>query len=37
MDLSEQQLVDCQKVAYGCEGGWVNVAFDYAITNGLVT
>lgn len=37
MDLSEQQLVDCQKSgSYGCDGGWPQNALDYVFTNGLV-
>jgi len=37
MDLSEQQLVDCQKKGcYGCDGGQENYALEYAVNNGLV-
>lgn len=36
LDLSEQNLVDCQKKCYGCDGGWIDTAFDYVISNGLV-
>lgn len=44
--LSEQQMVDCvnekahPEKAYesaGCEGGWMDDAFDYTITNALCT
>lgn len=27
--LSEQQLVDCSKENYGCNGGWPSKSFDY--------
>lgn len=33
--LSEQQLVDCATVNYGCGGGWVDKALDYVKQNGL--
>lgn len=29
MNLSEQQLVDCEKSSYGCEGGFLTSAFKY--------
>jgi hypothetical protein len=29
--VSEQQLVDCDKRNYGCNGGWYEDAWDYII------
>ena len=31
--LSEQELVDCSKENYGCNGGWMHRAFDFIIKN----
>ncbi|OAY68564.1 Ananain [Ananas comosus] len=32
VSLSEQQVLDCA-VSYGCDGGWVNKAYDFIISN----
>ncbi|KAF4034043.1 Papain family cysteine protease [Phytophthora infestans] len=32
--LSEQQVVDCDKVSYACDGGWPSTALDYAKQSG---
>ncbi|XP_020089329.1 ananain-like [Ananas comosus] len=32
ISLSEQQVLDCA-VSYGCDGGWVNKAYDFIISN----
>jgi C1A family cysteine protease len=29
IDMSEQQLVDCDPVSYGCNGGWMDSAIDF--------
>jgi C1A family cysteine protease len=29
ISLSPQQIVDCDKTSYGCNGGWTQHAFDY--------
>jgi C1A family cysteine protease len=32
-ELSEQQLVDCSKENYGCNGGWMHTAMKFIINN----
>lgn len=33
VSLSEQNLVDCVTANHGCDGGWMNNAFEYIKTN----
>ena len=35
MDFSEQNLVDCDTKSFGCSGGYISTAFDYARIYGL--
>lgn len=35
--LSEQQLVDCDTASSGCEGGYLNKAYEYVINTGGLT
>jgi cathepsin F len=34
VDLAPQQIVDCDKTCYGCNGGWSYLAFQYVIQAG---
>uniref|UniRef100_A0A7E4UMZ7 Pept_C1 domain-containing protein n=1 Tax=Panagrellus redivivus TaxID=6233 RepID=A0A7E4UMZ7_PANRE len=36
LDLSEQELVDCDWISQGCNFGFVNTALEYAVFDGLV-
>lgn len=33
INLSEQELLDCDPISGGCNSGWVNKAFDWVIRN----
>jgi len=35
--LSEQELVDCDKVDHGCQGGMMQNGYDYIKTNGIAS
>ena len=34
--FSEQQVVDCDKTSYGCNGGWETHAFKYLMKSGFI-
>ncbi|KRW99743.1 hypothetical protein PPERSA_07820 [Pseudocohnilembus persalinus] len=35
VDFSEQQVVSCEPISYGCNGGWPEAAFSYVAKKGL--
>lgn len=37
VDLSVQQVVDCDNTCYGCDGGWTDKAWLWVTENGLET
>lgn len=36
LNLSEQELLDCTPVSYGCGGGWTTNAYQYIVDSGGV-
>ncbi|VFQ75939.1 unnamed protein product [Cuscuta campestris] len=37
ISLSEQQLVDCDRISHGCDGGWMEAGFKYITENRGIT
>jgi cathepsin L len=37
VDFSEQQMVSCDTTNNGCNGGWMDVAFEWVMSNGGIT
>ncbi|CAH9122914.1 unnamed protein product [Cuscuta epithymum] len=37
VSLSEQQLVDCDRISHGCNGGWMQAGFKYITQNKGIT
>ncbi|CAH9091987.1 unnamed protein product [Cuscuta europaea] len=37
ISLSEQQLVDCDHISHGCNGGWMQAGFKYITENNGIT
>jgi hypothetical protein len=37
VQLSEQQIVDCTRDCYGCDGGWVSRALSFLRYNGAMS
>lgn len=35
-EYSVQQLVDCDRYNYGCDGGWMYDTYEYTSKNGVV-
>eukprot|EP01038_Epipyxis_sp_PR26KG_P005640 gene5640-7786_t len=33
-ELSPQQIVSCDKIDYGCSGGWTEMAYEYVMSSG---
>ena len=37
VSLSEQQIVDCTRDCYGCDGGWIDRALNFLRYNGAMS